>query len=219
MTEAAERTRLRADARRNRDRIVSAARTVFAERGAEVPMEEIARAAEVGVGTLYRRFPDRDSLIRAVAVDTLQRVLDTTRAIVAREQDPWAALTEVVMSIADLRVVLQLSLLSPRARVVLTQDDDAHRIRNVLMGILDELVRAAQENGSMRTDVSGADIAVLLSLVLRGINGLPHDLKLAAPPRFLTLMLDGLRFGSTTPLPGRSVTQEDLDFIRTSDQE
>lgn len=68
--------RLRADARRNRDRIIAAARTVFTERGTEVPMEEIARAAGVGTGTLYRRFPDRDSLISAVGQDVFQRVLE-----------------------------------------------------------------------------------------------------------------------------------------------
>src|SRR5690606_39081124 len=61
---------LRADARRNRDRIINAARTAFAERGPEVPMEEIARCAGVGTGTLYRRFPDRESLVRAVGLDS-----------------------------------------------------------------------------------------------------------------------------------------------------
>src|SRR5690606_40530256 len=66
MTSTENTPRLRADARRNRDRIIAAARTAFAEQGTDVPMEEIACAAGVGAGTLYRRFPDRDSLILAV---------------------------------------------------------------------------------------------------------------------------------------------------------
>ena len=83
---------LRADARRNREQIIVAARGVFAERGFDVPMDEIARAAKVGVGTLYRRFPDRDALMRAVATDSLTRVLDEARRAAAEEPSAWQAL-------------------------------------------------------------------------------------------------------------------------------
>src|SRR5881227_3330880 len=85
-------TTLRADARRNRDQILAAARSIFAAQGPEVPMEEIARAAGVGVGTLYRRFPDRDALIRAVAVENFERVLTDARAAAKEEPSAWLAL-------------------------------------------------------------------------------------------------------------------------------
>ncbi|WP_010693054.1 TetR/AcrR family transcriptional regulator [Saccharopolyspora spinosa] len=94
--------RLRADARRNRDRIIAAARTVLTERGTEVPMEEITRAAGVGIGTLYSRFPDRDSLLSAIGRDAFQRVLDEARTICDRESDPWRALTGFLLRAVDL---------------------------------------------------------------------------------------------------------------------
>jgi AcrR family transcriptional regulator len=65
--------RMRADARRNLDRILAAARDIFADHGPDAPLEEVARSAGVGIGTLYRRFPDRRSLQRAVALDILAR--------------------------------------------------------------------------------------------------------------------------------------------------
>ena len=214
MTETTEGTRLRADAQRNRERIVAAARDVFAVHGPEVPMEDIARAAGVGVGTLYRRFPDRESLIRAVGIDAFHRVLDNARTITEREPDPWRALTAILLSTSDLQVALQLSVLSPVARVIITRDPANERIRDELMEIIDGLVSAAQDNGTMRTDVSSRDVAVMLSLVLRGVHGMPEDMVRNAPPRFLTVMFDGLRADAATPLPGRPVTQSDLDYLR-----
>jgi AcrR family transcriptional regulator len=205
---------LRADARRNRERIITTARTVFAERGIEVPMEEIARAAGVGVGTLYRRFPDRDSLIRAVGVDVFQRVLDEARAATARESDPWQALTELLHRAADLRTVVRLSMLSPRAREILAGDPQAEAVRDEVLEILDRLVREAQDNGTMRRDVSSGDIGVMLSLVLQGVQGMPEDISSTVPARYLALMLDGLRAIPGSPLPGRPVTTADIARVR-----
>ena len=77
---------LRADARRNRDQIIAAARSMFASGGLDVPMDEIARTARVGVGTLYRRFTDRDALVKAVLEDNLARILTETRTAAAEER-------------------------------------------------------------------------------------------------------------------------------------
>src|SRR4051812_45368611 len=82
-------TPLRADARRNRDQIVAAARTIFVAQGPNAPMEEIARSAGVGVGTLYRRFPDRKTLIREVAQDSFARALAEARASIEEEPTAW----------------------------------------------------------------------------------------------------------------------------------
>src|SRR6266566_9649705 len=86
-----EAPRMRADARRNRDQILIAARDIFADHGPGAPLEEIARRAGVGIGTLYRRFPDRQSLLRAVALDTLGRVAQEGRLALAEEPGAFRA--------------------------------------------------------------------------------------------------------------------------------
>src|SRR6059058_3759513 len=84
--------RMRADARRNRDQILVAARDIFADHGPGAPLEEIARRAGVGIGTLYRRFPDRPSLLRAVALDMLSRVAQEAQLALAEEPNAFQAL-------------------------------------------------------------------------------------------------------------------------------
>src|SRR5688500_14160776 len=82
---------LRADAARNRDRILAAARDVFAEQGAEAPIDDVVRRAGVGSATLYRRFPTRASLIRAVALDLLDRSAAEGQAALTEEPDAFRA--------------------------------------------------------------------------------------------------------------------------------
>ncbi len=86
---------LRADARRNRERILVAAREVFAEAGRDVQMPEVARAAGVGVGTLYRHFPAKEDLVRALVRDKVQAGIATAREALTRE-DPWEAIEWLV---------------------------------------------------------------------------------------------------------------------------
>src|SRR5262245_1196857 len=83
---------LRADASRNRDQILAAARDVFIERGVDAPLDDIARRAGVGIATLYRRFPDRPALIAAVALDIMQQTTDEARRALSEEPDAFRAL-------------------------------------------------------------------------------------------------------------------------------
>src|ERR1700682_6534119 len=83
---------LRADARRNRAHVLAAARVVFVELGADAPLDEIARRAGVGIATLYRRFPDRAALLRAVALDVMARTAHEACAAEAEEADPFDGL-------------------------------------------------------------------------------------------------------------------------------
>src|SRR4029453_4503135 len=87
--------RLRADARRNRDQILLAARDVFIERGPDAPRDGGARRAGVGNAPLYRRFPDRRSLLRAVVVDIFRRVGDEARLALAEEPDAFEAVARL----------------------------------------------------------------------------------------------------------------------------
>ena len=204
--------RLRADARRNRDRIINTAREVFTERGTEVPMEEIARQAGVGVGTLYRRFPDRDSLIREVAVESFERLIANTREITEHESDAWRALSELLHRATDLRTVARLTMLSPRAREILAADPATDAVHNQFMETLDELIKRAQADGTMRSDVSTGDLGVIVAMLLQGVQVLPDPVRDMMPGRYLGLLLDGLRADSTAELPGRAVRVEEVIF-------
>jgi AcrR family transcriptional regulator len=202
---------LRADARRNRDQIIAAARTIFAEHGPDVPMEEIARAAGVGVGTLYRRFPDREALIRAVAQNNFSRVLTEARAAVAEEPTAWAALVRFLRQSRELRLTAQLAMISPLAAKVIHDDPMTVEFRSVIMAELDGVVHAAQAEGTLRKDIDTGDVAMLFSLLLRQISTGSEQASRLAPERCMALMFDGLRSsGASTPLPGRPLTTADL---------
>src|SRR5712692_7571617 len=95
---------LRADAARNREHVLAAAREVFVEQGADAPLDDIARRAGVGIATLYRRFPDREALVRAVALDVLTRAGGEARAAEAEEPDPFRALGRYMHRALDLRI-------------------------------------------------------------------------------------------------------------------
>ncbi|MDQ0377384.1 TetR/AcrR family transcriptional regulator [Amycolatopsis thermophila] len=207
----ASETRLRADAQRNRDQIVAAAREMFAAAGPDVPMEEIARAAAVGVGTLYRRFPDREALIRAVARESFAEVLADARAAAAEEPTAWDALVRLVGRSHQLQASVQLALVSERARNILEDDPQTAAFRDALMAELDAIVEAAQAEGAIRADVGSGDVAILFSLVLRQPPAVV-DPEMLAFERAAVLMLDGLRSRPGTPLPGRPITGEDLRF-------
>jgi AcrR family transcriptional regulator len=212
---------LRADARRNRDQIIVAARTIFAEQGPDVPMEEIARAAAVGVGTLYRRFPDRDALISAVARDNFGRVLTEARAAVAEEPTAWEALVRLLRQSRELKLSVQLAMVSPMAASIIREDPMTDEFRRVLLSELDAVVHAAQAEGSLRKDIDTGDVAMLFSLLLRQISTRPDgsprkrsrydQAARIAPDRCMALMLDGLRAQPGSPLPGRPLTSADLD--------
>src|SRR5215212_5985019 len=111
--------RLRADARRNRDQLLQAARDVFVEHGPGAPLEEVARRAGVGIGTLYRRFPDRQALQRAVALDTLGRVTQEAHQALAEEPDSFRALARYMHRAVDLRV----GAIMPRLMAQLSLED------------------------------------------------------------------------------------------------
>ncbi len=202
---------LRADARRNLSQILVAARRMFAEAGPDVPMEEIARQAGVGVGTLYRRFPDREALVRAVARESLANVADEARRAVEEEPSAWAALIRLVRHSQRLQVIVRLTLMSSRAGEILRDDPETQRSCRAVLSVLREIVCAAQDEGTLREDVGAGDVAVLFSFLLKQ----PPAVNVPAASvteRAFALMLDGLRARPGAPLPGRPITEEDLDF-------
>src|SRR6266542_643375 len=101
MTQVAGRP-LRADARRNRERVLTAAREVFAEQGRDAQMDDVARRAMVGVGTVYRHFPTKEALIDAIAAEAFERLLTAAQEQLARTDDPWDSFVQTLWAGAEI---------------------------------------------------------------------------------------------------------------------
>jgi AcrR family transcriptional regulator len=199
--------RPRADALRNRERIVSAAREMFVEFGPEVPLDEIARRAGIGNATLYRHFPDRAVLIREVVLSVLSRTTEQADAAAAEETDPFAALRRFVHVAADERIGALCPMLSGAFD---TDHPDLHTGRDRLDAAVRGLVEAAQAAGRMRTDVAVGDLMVALSQLTRPLPGTACPNMDRFVHRHLQLFLDGLEAPARSELPGAAATLEDL---------
>lgn len=185
---------LRADAERNRQRLLGAADELFAAKGLSVGLDEIARHAGVGVATAYRRFPDKSELIDALFENHVARLVAMAEGALEVE-DPWTGLVGFLHSAVELnatnRGVKELMFGGAADGTGLLD-----RIRLQLAPIVSELVRRAQAAGDLRGDVTVTDIA-LIQFMVSGLGDLggPHARGLWH--RYLSLLLDGLR----TPAP------------------
>ncbi|MFC8798074.1 TetR/AcrR family transcriptional regulator [Promicromonospora sp. NPDC057138] len=198
----AEPQALRSDARRNRDQIIAAAKTLYAQRGLdEVPMEELARQAGVGVGTLYRRFPDRDTLIREITLDSFLTLLARARESLVDGGLGWESFVRDLATSPEMRFTLRLTVFSPGSGQVVWNDPRLREVRDEITDTLDELVRAGQEAGTLRADVGTGDVVLLVALVIIGLQATDHGQADARHERMLALSLDGLRATSNQPLP------------------
>lgn len=181
--------KLRADAQDNRDRMLVAARELFAERGLDVGMREVARRAEVGPATLYRRFPTRQALVdEAFAVE-----LRACREIVERgvtDPDAWHGLRGVLERLtllsASNRGFVDAFTATTDVSVTITQ----HRRR--LLGMLEGLARRAKAQGALRADFVVSDLVLVLRAG-RAVGSIDVADRAAAARRFVSLTVDGLR--------------------------
>jgi len=211
--------RLRADARRNLERILDAARDVFAELGPYAPLDEVVRRAGVGAGTLYRRFPDRQSLLRAVAMDTWARLIDEADRALAEEVNAFDALSRYMHRAVDLRV----GAVMPSLMGAMPMDGEMQSAASRSAEAAQQLLTAAWEEGSLRRDVTFGDIGLLLIRMSRPMpSPFPRELDNALAHRHLELCIEGLRaINANRPLAGPTMTLEDLrslssDASRTS---
>ncbi|MEU5693438.1 TetR/AcrR family transcriptional regulator [Actinosynnema sp. NPDC020468] len=206
---------LRADARRNREQIIAAARDLFVDKGLNVPMEDLARSANVGVGTLYRRFPDREALLHAVVADIVHSLLRVGHE--AREQEPeaWGALCRFMRKCNEQRLGVLLSLMGPRIREAVSKDPELMSTSTAYIHLIEDMVEAAQREGTLRADVGAGDIGIVISLLVMRVPGMPDHLRELVPGRLLEIMLDGLSTRSpNTPLAGGPLTTADLGAAR-----
>lgn len=208
---AAPAAHLRADARRNRDAILAAACELFIEVGPAAPFDEIARRAGVGIATLYRRFPDREALMRAVVLDVLERVAQEARAALAEERDAFTALTRYMHRALDVRIAAVMPALVGQISL---EDEQIVRRREQSTEPIAALIEAAQHAGTLRGDVTFADIGLLLVRLSRPLPGpFPRALDDSLAHRHLDLLIDGLRAthdGAPAPPSGPVLTLDDL---------
>jgi AcrR family transcriptional regulator len=190
---------VRADARRNLDKIVEAAAEVVAERGVNAPMQAIAKRAGVGVGTVYRRFPDRAALIAALGRHYVTSVNQALEAAVNSAPDAWTGIRDFVAWVADPGRGALAAALAKVPEETFTDREEFEEDQWRWVQQLDELVRRAQADGTMRPDVSAADIVHLLNVFTCRPDALPAPVA-AQPSKYLHLVLDGMQAATATPV-------------------
>jgi AcrR family transcriptional regulator len=206
----APRRPLRADARDNRRRLLDAACDVFIEHGPGAPLEEISRRAGTGIATLYRRFPDRGTLMREVVLDAIRRTADEARLAALEEPDPFRALARYMHRAIDMRAAAVIPAL---LGAVPLDDEEIMRVRETAPATTGALVDAAHRAGLLRPDVTAGDIGMLIVRMSRPLpGGFPRETNTGLSHRHLDLLLDGLRPTAQPPAPlsGPAMTLTDL---------
>ncbi|WP_406049040.1 TetR/AcrR family transcriptional regulator [Kribbella sp. NBC_00889] len=182
----------RADAARNYDLLVTAAREAFTENGADTSLEEIARRAGVGIGTLYRRFPNRTALLEAVYVDEIQSVCDRAYGF-AEELEPFEALAAWLRSFVGYAV--SKKSLAGELTVALGKDSEFFQTCKVNVREAGQLLLdKAKASGEVRPELDLTDIMRLVG----GIN-MSRDMEPEQAQRLLDIVLCGLRPADSRP--------------------
>lgn len=184
----AESTRpLRADAARNRARVLEVAYETFAAEGLSVPVDEIARRAGVGAGTVYRHFPTKEELFRAVVKDRMRHVVDDGYALL-ESGDPGTALFAYLRSIVLRWGATDRGLVEALAGIGIGIEQAAPESEDAFLAVLDELLGAAQTAGTARRDVGVREVKTILV----GCQAMQtYNAELAE--RVTDIVVDGLR--------------------------
>jgi AcrR family transcriptional regulator len=200
---------LRRDAERNRQRVLRAAAEVFRERGLDATLDDVARRAGVGVGTVYRRFPDKEILVGELFQERIDALVAAAeKACDAR--DPWdgflSYLEYVATTMAEDAGLRQMLLFATYGR------DRVACLREQVRPAVVRLVTRAQQAGALRADFSATDVPMLAAMLATAA-------EYAAPVqpglwrRYLALLLDGLRPDRATPLPLAALTPDEMEQV------
>jgi AcrR family transcriptional regulator len=189
--DSAESKPLRADARRNRARVLEAAENVFAAKGTGAPTEEVARVAGVGIGTVFRHFPTKEALLEAVLFARLRRFVDEAEAVVAAESaDPGGAFFTFLTSWIEMSSAKNAyfeALTAAGVTVPVAESDTGAR----LMSALGVLLSRAQAAGAVRADLVVGELITVIIGVARAAEYAGPDATLR--DRAVEILFDGLR--------------------------
>ncbi|HEV2347370.1 MAG TPA: helix-turn-helix domain-containing protein [Actinocrinis sp.] len=199
---------LRRDAELNRLRIMAAAREVFAERGLEATLDDVARQAGLGVGTVYRRFPNKEALVDALFEEGFGRVVAAAERSL-ENPDAWAGMVNLVTELAEIQAAdrglrdIMLSEAYGRDRVA--------QLRDRIKPMLEQAVERAQRQGGLRADFRAADVPALLMMIAMTVE-FGRDVRPEVWRRYLTMLLDGIsaRRDHPTRLPEPELDDDDM---------
>ena len=182
---------MRADAVRNRTRVLKAARDCMARRGLDVQMEEIAKKAGVGVGTVYRHFPNKVELIEALAADRFVRLAELADESL-ENPDPWEAFVAFMRASATIQVDDKAL-----SEVLVSRPETMRRAAESvdMLGRCARVIGRAQEAGAVRADARPEDIPMVMCALAGACN---HPMS--NPERYISLIIDGLHAPGSTPL-------------------
>jgi AcrR family transcriptional regulator len=186
----------RADARRNREAVVAAAKRLFADQGLDAQMPDIAAAAKVGVGTVYRHFPTKDHLIAALAVERFERLGERAEEALEAE-DPWESFCDFIRFAAQIQADDRglCEVMGSRPEVM-----EASARAVGLDELCARLVERAQRSGNLRKDVTWEDVP-MIACGLGSITQAEIGPAAGRWPRLLEIILDGLRAPGNVKLP------------------
>lgn len=212
MTDVEEGRPLRADARRNHEQLLAAARDVVVERGPGAPLDEIACRAGVGIGTLYRRFPDRSALLRAVVVDALEHTSRAAEQALAEEGNGISALSRYMHAALEFRVSAVIPLVLGTLDL---DDDEVGAAREAGAALVQRLVDAAHADGSLAEHIAFGDVGTILVRLSRPLPSLPPEVDTELAHRHLDLFLAGMRAGVPQGVArGQGLERSDLHALR-----
>lgn len=184
----------RADARRNRTLVLQAAHTAFAARGLDVQIEDIARQAGVGVGTVYRRFPTKEALVAAVLVDRLQYLSAAAlEALHEPGSGPWSTLERAVWRMAEVAVEDRAFTQAVQSHPEILVAAGLEEAMREFIGLLAQIVGRAQEAGVLRRDVLAGDLPELVIGIASAVGPFAAPGTSPVWQRYVRILLDGLR--------------------------
>lgn len=199
---------MRADAERNRRRLLDAATQIFCERGLEVGVGEIAQQAGVGRGTLFRNFPSKEHLIAAIVVERMKESISRGQTALQCADAGQALFDLIEQSVG--RSQTDRALFDAIAETWLV-NDEIREVHGELIGVLDALVRRAQDAGAVRTDVSAVDVLMMVKGVCEAVGSFQH-LKPDVTLRQLDLVRSAISApGMEHPLRGSPPSLQDLE--------
>ncbi|QUR67794.1 TetR/AcrR family transcriptional regulator [Mycobacterium spongiae] len=204
---------LRRDAAHNRQRIVDAARDLFAMRGLEASHNEVAHHAGVGVGTVYRRFPTKESLVDATFEDGIDEITALGHCAL-NKPDSWLGLAYFVEEMCQLTARDQGLREAVFSREYGGDRVEAARVR--LYPMVAEVVERARADGYLRADINDSDLA-LMSIIAGAVNEFAGDIRPDLWRRYVTIFLDGMRAdGDQALLPVEALSADQHDAAMRS---